>query len=212
MKSYGGSVVSWVVVFMAASSLLSMIGLFQIDRMVHNDLYQYGLRFSYRWAIPYWTMTALVFALGWSNIIAAIAVHLYSMAFKRKEVEQLVTAVEEEISKTTTSTETGEEQTKPEVSELAETKETEQTAATATPESTTGSEAQEKKEEKQKMAKDASSQGQAESNQKCEQDEELKGEEPTPEESNAEQKQPPIIAGVSQEEFSEQVQEPQQQA
>ena len=42
-------------------------------------------------------MIRVAFVLGWFNIIAAIGVHLYSITFRRKEVEQLVTAAEEEI-------------------------------------------------------------------------------------------------------------------
>jgi hypothetical protein len=42
-------------------------------------------------------MIRIAFVLGWFNIVAAIGVHLYSIAFKRKEVEQLVMAAEEEM-------------------------------------------------------------------------------------------------------------------
>lgn len=94
---FGGNVVSWVVVLMAASSLFLMVCLLQIDRVVNNDLYRYGLQFSYQWATPYWTMTRIAFALGWFNILAAITVQLYTMTFRRKDVEQLVTEIEKEI-------------------------------------------------------------------------------------------------------------------
>jgi len=94
-----GNAVSWVAVLMAASSLFTMLCLFQIDKIVHNDLYSYGLRFSLQWATPYWTMARIAFTMGWLNIIAAIAVQLYTLAFRRKEVEELVTDVEEEIHK-----------------------------------------------------------------------------------------------------------------
>lgn len=89
MKS-GGNVVSWVVVLMVASTLFLMVCLLQIDRVVNNDLYRYGLQFSHQWATPYWTMTRIAFTLGWFNILAAIIVQLYTMTFRRKEVEQLV--------------------------------------------------------------------------------------------------------------------------
>ena len=42
-------------------------------------------------------MIRVAFVLGWFNIIAAVGVHLYSITFRRKEVEQLVTAAEEEM-------------------------------------------------------------------------------------------------------------------
>jgi len=86
---FRGSVVTWAVVLMAAFSVLSMICLFLLDGMVHGDLYGYGLQFSYNWATPYWTVKNIAFALGWLSIFAAI-VALYSMVFKRMEVEQLL--------------------------------------------------------------------------------------------------------------------------
>jgi hypothetical protein len=116
MKS-DGNVVSWVVLLMAASSLFSMFYLLQIDRIVHNELYGYGLQFSYGWATPYWVMMRTAFTLIWFNIIAAISIQLYTVFFKRREAEQLVTVLNKEILKTETvplegqdSTQTTEEQ------------------------------------------------------------------------------------------------------
>jgi hypothetical protein len=63
---------------MAASSLLSMVCLLQVD-------------------VPYSMMITVAFALGWFNIVMAIGVHLYSVTFRRKEVEQLVRAAEQEM-------------------------------------------------------------------------------------------------------------------
>ena len=82
---------------MAASSLISMICLLQVDRIVDGQLFSYGLRLSSSWLVPYSNMIRIAFVLGWFNIIAAIGVHLYSITFRRREVEQLVTAAEEEI-------------------------------------------------------------------------------------------------------------------
>ena len=65
MKTIGVGGMSLVLVIVAASSLVSMIGLFQVDRIVNQDLYRYGLKFSYVWAMPYWTITKLIFATGW---------------------------------------------------------------------------------------------------------------------------------------------------
>ena len=89
MKTIGEGGMSLVLVIVAASSLVSMIGLFQVDRIVNQDLYQYGLKFSYVWAMPYWTITKLIFATGWFNIIAAIAFHLYILAYGQKETQQI---------------------------------------------------------------------------------------------------------------------------
>ena len=100
MKTIGFSAISAVLVIVAASSLVSMIGLFQIDRIVNQDLYRYGLEFSYVWAMPYWTITKLIFATGWFNIIAAIAFHLYILAYGQKETQQIEPQTEKQAYNT----------------------------------------------------------------------------------------------------------------
>jgi len=85
MKPNTVNIVSLVLVLMAASSLVSMISAFKIDQIVHGDLYRYGLEFSYKWAMPYWTLTTIVFGMGWFNIIIAIAFQFYMLLYGRKE-------------------------------------------------------------------------------------------------------------------------------
>jgi hypothetical protein len=46
------------------------VSLLQIDNIVHGQLYNYGLQFSNRWALPYWTF------LGMSTIFLACIVYL----------------------------------------------------------------------------------------------------------------------------------------
>jgi len=157
MKSTG-TAVSWVVVLMAMTSLLSMVAMREIDRIVHNDLYRYGLQFSYTWATPYWTTTALVFAMGWFNIIAALSIQLYTVAFRRKEVEQLVAEVEKEISETE-SIPTQQVKEQEQTSKPTEAK----SERTDKPVSVTESETPEKKEEKQTVTEEAQSEGKTES-------------------------------------------------
>jgi hypothetical protein len=99
MKSLGLSPVSIILVIIAASSLISMIGLFQVDRMINYDLYDYGLKFSYGWAMPYWTLTKLMFAMGWFNIIVAITFHLYLLAYGTRPTKQFETEVEKDTSR-----------------------------------------------------------------------------------------------------------------
>ena len=89
MDSVGDSPVSWVVVAMATSSLLSMVCLFYLDRVVEGGLSS-GLYGSFS------AIVQIGLVLCWFNIVAAIGVHLYSVTFRRKEVEQLVMAAEEE--------------------------------------------------------------------------------------------------------------------
>jgi len=81
---------------MAASSLVSMICLLQLDRIVDSELVTRSLQLSSSYVV-YSNMIRVAFVLGWFNIIAAVGVHLYSITFRRKEVEQLVTAAEEEM-------------------------------------------------------------------------------------------------------------------
>ena len=81
---------------MAASSLVSMVCLFQVDRIVDGELLTYSLQLSSSY-VSYSNMIRVAFVLGWFNIVAAIGVHLYSITFRRKEVEELVTAAEEEM-------------------------------------------------------------------------------------------------------------------
>jgi len=68
---------------------VSMIALTRIDNIVHQDLYRYDLKFSYGWAMPYWTMTTLIFAMGWFNIIIAIAFQFYVLLYGRKAAEMI---------------------------------------------------------------------------------------------------------------------------
>jgi len=82
----GGGLASWVVVFMAAASLLSIIGTYRIDQIVHRDLYSYGLQFSYAWATPYWNTARTLLAMSGLSVIAAITVHLYTLVSRRKQI------------------------------------------------------------------------------------------------------------------------------
>jgi hypothetical protein len=81
---------------MAASSLISMVCLLQVDRIVDSELISYSVQLSSVY-LTYSNMIRFAFVLGWFNIIAAIGVHLYSITFRRRELEQLVTAAEDEM-------------------------------------------------------------------------------------------------------------------
>jgi FtsZ-interacting cell division protein ZipA len=62
---------------MAVASLISMLGTLRIDGIINHTLYGYGLQFSTKWAIPYWTTAAIVFSMGWFIIIIAGAFELH---------------------------------------------------------------------------------------------------------------------------------------
>jgi hypothetical protein len=71
------SVISVILLLMAVTSVLIMLSLNQINYMVHGDLYSFGLQFSYRWAMPYWILSGIVFGLSWTNIAVSIVFTLY---------------------------------------------------------------------------------------------------------------------------------------
>jgi len=52
---------SFVLVMWLISTIFMIALLNQLDRIVHNDLYNFGLQFSYDWAIPYWTSFRLIY-------------------------------------------------------------------------------------------------------------------------------------------------------
>jgi uncharacterized membrane protein len=79
---------NWVLVIMAAASLISMIAAFNNNTIVSHDLYLYGLKFSYGWAIGYWDMIGIIFAMAWLNIIIAIAFQIYRIRTVRKYERQ----------------------------------------------------------------------------------------------------------------------------
>lgn len=79
------SVISVVLIAMAAASLFVMLSLNQINYLVHGDLYDYGLQFSYRWAMPYWVFSGIVFGLSWVNIFIATIITLYVVKKRRTQ-------------------------------------------------------------------------------------------------------------------------------
>jgi len=79
---FPSQVVNWVPVVMAACSLASIVSLFQVDALVHQTLYSYGLQFSNNWAVPYWDAIRTVFAMTWIVVIAAIGLQLYNATRK----------------------------------------------------------------------------------------------------------------------------------
>lgn len=71
------SALSAVLVAMAAGSLATMFSLTQINQIVHGELYNFGLQFSYRWALPYWLYSGIVFGLSWISISLSIVIAFY---------------------------------------------------------------------------------------------------------------------------------------
>ena len=80
------SATSVILLLMAVTSLLIMLSLNQINYMVHGDLYNFGLQFSYRWAMPYWILSGIVFGLSWTNIAVSIVFTLYIQKKRRTQI------------------------------------------------------------------------------------------------------------------------------
>ncbi len=50
-----------VLLLWLVSSVFIIFALTRIDSIVHQELYNFGLRFSYEWANPYWTFTRTIY-------------------------------------------------------------------------------------------------------------------------------------------------------
>jgi hypothetical protein len=82
------SVLNWVLLLMAAYSLVTLIVLFLIDTVVNGTLYSYGLQFSYNWAIGYWNIIRLGFAVSWLVMITTVALQIYFSRKTKETVEE----------------------------------------------------------------------------------------------------------------------------
>jgi hypothetical protein len=76
--------VSLVLILMAGASLVSMLATLNIDHIINHDLYSYGLQFSTKWAVPYWTLVGVVFSMGWLIIVTAMAVEVHFLVVHRR--------------------------------------------------------------------------------------------------------------------------------
>jgi hypothetical protein len=91
--------VSLILILMAGASLVSMLATLNVDHIVNHDLYGYGLQFSTEWAVPYWTMAAIVFSMGWLIIVTSVVFELYLVVHrlhKHPELEAEVLFLHEE--------------------------------------------------------------------------------------------------------------------
>ena len=68
--------------------MVTLAVLFVIDQIVNGTLYSYGLQFSYNWAIGYWNVLRLGFAVSWFVIITTITLHLYLSRKTKETVEE----------------------------------------------------------------------------------------------------------------------------
>lgn len=80
-----------------AFAISAIAVLYQVDMVVHGTLYNYGLLFSYEWAIPYWMFERAVIGL----LVASAGVNAFSMAYivlAKKTKEQRPRSVQPKLS------------------------------------------------------------------------------------------------------------------
>jgi len=71
------SFVRIVLVFWLVSSFFVLFLLGRIDWIVHDELYDFGLQFSYVWATPYWALLRLTYVcLAGPSVLSAIVLGL----------------------------------------------------------------------------------------------------------------------------------------
>ncbi|UCG37494.1 MAG: hypothetical protein JSV64_04285 [Candidatus Bathyarchaeota archaeon] len=78
------SMITTALVVVSVASLITMIGLNQLDNLVHGVLYDFGLRFSQAWAMPLWISSGVIVGLSWFNIAASISLVVYLFS-RRKD-------------------------------------------------------------------------------------------------------------------------------
>jgi phosphotransferase system glucose/maltose/N-acetylglucosamine-specific IIC component len=60
-----------------ALSIIVILLTCQIDQIIHGQLYDYGLKFNYQWAAPYWTYEWLIIGL----LVCAVVINLLSISY-----------------------------------------------------------------------------------------------------------------------------------
>ncbi len=70
-----------------ACSLVSIIALWQLDAIVNQNLYSFGLQFSLEWAAPYWTAIRIAMAMSVMMLIAAVLFVAYELDHRTAEKE-----------------------------------------------------------------------------------------------------------------------------
>jgi O-antigen/teichoic acid export membrane protein len=79
------------------SSIFSALSFTHLDYLVNNDLYRYGLQFSYEWALPYWTFARLLLGLtglaGVITVISFISIYLSARAVIRINQTKLTSSI-----------------------------------------------------------------------------------------------------------------------
>ncbi len=78
----------------ALASLIGIVGLLQINNLVFQDLYDFGLVFSNRWAMPFWAYSGIIVGLSWVNIGAATALTYHVFRRRKPEITTVLNQME----------------------------------------------------------------------------------------------------------------------
>jgi hypothetical protein len=76
-----------VPIAVAACALVSLYAFSQVDDIVNQTMYNYGLQFSLNWANPYWSMAYVLDAMAWLITGLAIAVEAYLFVYRVPSAE-----------------------------------------------------------------------------------------------------------------------------
>ena len=76
------SIVRWVPLTIVAFSIVSIVALLQLDAVVNETLYLYGLIFNVDWAIPYWNTIRTALAMLFLILAVAIVFQASMIFFK----------------------------------------------------------------------------------------------------------------------------------
>src|SRR3990170_4455669 len=87
------------IIFVLSMTASVVYSLTILDKLVHGTLYSYGLRFSYDWAVPYWTILRTIEALvGLSAVVTLTSIiyvyrkHIYAKPQMKTTVTEKVDA------------------------------------------------------------------------------------------------------------------------
>jgi len=99
---------NWILIIMAGASVVSMIAAFQLDIIVNQELYAYGLQFSDVWAYPYWTAIRVIFTMSWLSLIVTIGFQIYKTmvvrSIERENAEELEVTIRADNTSTQAKT------------------------------------------------------------------------------------------------------------
>ena len=93
------------IIFVLSMTASIVYSLTILDKLVHGTLYSYGLRFSYDWAIPYWTILRIIEALVGLSALVTLASMIYVYRKHIYAKPQMKTTVTEKVDAPSFATE-----------------------------------------------------------------------------------------------------------